>query len=202
MTDNPRPVTWPAAARRGNTLSIAIVGAEYTVGPVDTGTLLAAIGDGTVEAILPGLLADDDADRLAAQMEAPGSRMGSTLLRRIARDVIAELGQMPWWSVLALAEACRQQWTVVDGICLGRGVDLLGLPLHRMLAVAYMTVAEGMDDEQRADFQRKLWDPPPDTNQDDTGVPRRQGPRPPQWSPDEQYASFQAFTAMAGGFGG
>ena len=201
MTENPRPVHWPSAARGSNELTVAIGDDEYQIGPASTADVLDALATRQVSAIIPGLMPEPDADALVAALEAPRSRLSIALLTRVAHGVVAELGQMPWWSVYTLAAAAGDNWTVLDGRMTARGVDLLGLPLHRMLAAVYVILAEGLDEEQLAGLRRTVWEPPPDADIDGV-VPWRSGPRAPQWTPEEQHASFQAFAAMAGGFGG
>lgn len=194
--------SFAAAADPVNACEFTLDAAVYPVGPVSTPVLLDALAGADVTAVVPGMVAPRERAHLYAALHQASSGVTGRLLTRIACEVVGQLAGCPWWSALSLAVALRADWWAFDATArLESGIDLLALPLPRCLSTVYALSTRYLDDDKRAQAQALVWERPAWADQLDnqappTGPPRRKS----RWTPQQQYASFQAFATLGAAY--
>lgn len=159
--------------------------------------------------LIPG--ATDDPLGLWDRLLDPGDAFDLPDAEHAAEAVIEHLtGWLPH-AAYALAGLVDQQWAVVSGRATAGGVDLLELPVARVLAFAYALRVENAEENDRRKLDEALTRPrmnprarrritrraaePASTDR----VVADQSAPPPGFTVAEQRGSFLAVAAMIGG---
>lgn len=123
-----------------------IGGRDYAIPPLPAGPWLTAITTPSYRAVVPGLIrglsTDDLIDALVAR------RVTVADLDQAARDAIAEISGMKWWSATRLAAWLVGNWHTLGSAVLSRGLDMQTAPLGAVLVVTYRVILENCKDEQ------------------------------------------------------
>lgn len=119
---------------------------EYAIPPLAAGPWLEAITYPTYRRIVPGMVAGLDADDLLDEVVAGRVRMAD--LDAAARDAIAEVSGMRWWSATRLASWLVGNWDTLGSAVLSRGLDMSTAPLGAVLVVTYRVILENQKSEQ------------------------------------------------------
>lgn len=163
-----------------NSCRIGLGGRRITLRHKPTRLWLAALADQKLHLIMPGMLRERDMRWYMSLLADPREGFDLPDSHRITHAVVREVTGLPWWAAVRLANAVGRSWFLADPAALLRGVDLLALPIRRVLSVVYVFAAESCEkDHDRAVLDADLFRPP-------EGVE-------PAWSAVQQAASFAAF---------
>lgn len=125
---------------------VDIGGRDYTIPAQPAGPWLSALVSGSWRPILPGMLVGADADRILDEMER--GRVKVSALDAAAREAVAEVCGMKWWSAVRLAAWLWGNWDTVGSLVLARGLAMDRDPIGAVLVVAYRVIQEHRKDEQ------------------------------------------------------
>jgi hypothetical protein len=123
-----------------------IGGRDYYIPPRPAGPWLRAIVTPSYRAIVPGMVSGMPMDDLLDAMVA--RRVTLRDLDEAARQAIAEISGMRWWSATRLASWLISNWHTLGSAVLSRGLDMSKAPLGAVLVVTYRVILENCKDEQ------------------------------------------------------
>lgn len=103
--------------------------------------------------IFPGLIRDDDLDRMVELMHDPVNLEG---MQQVATKVLEAAGGRDWWWTLNLTRKAINAWTPVNGILVRQGVRAEGIGLPDWLDACYSMLWERGDETQRAALDAEL----------------------------------------------
>lgn len=185
VSQNPADPVLFARLREDNACTVALDGRRLTLRHQPTVRWLDALADQRLQAIMPGMLDEDDLHFYVARLTDPRCRFDLKDSRRITDTVIREVTGLDWWAAVRLANALGRSWFLADGAALMRGVNLLAVPVRRTLEVTYAFAAETCNNERdRAILDADLFRPPEGYE--------------PVWNAVAQAASFAAFRSATG----
>lgn len=190
-------------AAAANRTTFSLDGVDYQVGPVATPRLLDLLADADITAVVPGLCPADQQRIILTGLHKRSSGITTRLLYRIGCEVIGSLGGCPWWSAITLAMTLRGDWWAFDATARLEGVDLLTLPLPRALSIVYALCTRFVEGDKRAQIEAQVWERPVWADQlDNADAPLAPATaaRKRRWSPEQQWASFQAFAALGASY--
>lgn len=193
-------------AEPGNTCWFSLDGQLYRV-EIDTPLLLDVLtGTASYTRLVPG--ATDDPWGLWERLLDPDDAFDLPDCEAVTEGVIAHLtGWLPH-AAYALAGLVDAQWPVISGKATAGGVDLLELPVRRVLDFAYAVRVEYAEEKDRNELDRALFTPRITARR-----PRRRavaadadrqrpaagdGAAPPGFSVAEQQGSFMSAMGMIG----
>lgn len=140
-------------------VAVDIGGEYYQIPAKPAGPWLSALVAGSLRPIVPGMLKGPDVDRLLDRMEAGQVRVAA--MDAAAREAIAEVAGMKWWSAARLAGWLWGNWDTVGSMVLARGLNMDRDPLGAVLVVAYRVIQEHRKDEtERIKIDIELDKPP------------------------------------------
>ena len=127
-------------------VALSIGGRDYAIPPLAAGPWLTAITTPSYRAIVPGLVRGLSNDDLLDAMVARQVKVAD--LDQAAREAIAEISGMRWWSATRLAAWLVGNWHTLGSAVLSRGLKMDTDPLASVLVVAYRVILENCKDEQ------------------------------------------------------
>lgn len=134
---------------------------------------------------LPGLLLDEDRDRLMDAIEE-----GDVSIAEIVeanQDVIAAVSGWSWWSAGRLIGTLLAQWETVGGLLVLAGVDPQTRSLGTVLSALYAKVCTEVDKETRNKWVSTIVTPPAELMTGDT------------WDEEAAHTALLAMMAQGGG---
>lgn len=134
---------------------------------------------------VPGLLLDDDRDRLMDAIED-----GDVTIDEIVqanRDVIETVSGWPWFSAGRLIGTLLAQWETVGGLLVLAGVDPESRSLGTVLSALYAKVCTEVDKETRSKWVSTIVTPPAELMTGD------------KWDEEAAHAALLAMMAQGGG---
>lgn len=183
MSNNPAEPARFARFTGDNSCRFALGGRVIDVPHRPTVKWLAALSEQQLHLIVPGMLRDGDARFYHLALADPDLAFDIAQSRRVYEAVINDVCGVPWWVAVKLASAAAHNWFIADPVALGRGVDMLTMPIRRTVSFIYLLALEGLkDEEERIMFENDVFRPP-------------EGHQ-PAWTPVQQASSFAAFRAM------
>lgn len=135
----------------------------YEIPDLPAADWIRAIHDPDGGAIVPGLLEPED-QRLVWRAFARGE-LDAEELRLAWREAIGAVAGRPWWEAarLVLSATSRDNWPVIHGKLVQRGVDLDVYSIGGFCNVVHtMALQACKDDAARAQYEFELTTPPPD----------------------------------------
>lgn len=103
---------------------------------------------------MPGLVADDDLERMAALMrEHPDIE---TRWFHAARTALGRAGGRDWWWAHNLARKSLSGWIYINGILLRQGIDAKKVGLADWLDACYTLLWQGSDEEHQIKLDLEL----------------------------------------------
>lgn len=150
----------PLGSLRAWPLTIELGGREYTTRPVLADEWLTILLEDPLDLaeILPGML--EEADEVALEEALFEGAVSDKEIRDATLEIVALSAGRDWWWVMNLIGAAASAWTVVYGRLVTLGVNPAVMPLGAFLDAMYLSCAQVMDKEQRAQFDRDLEHPP------------------------------------------
>jgi hypothetical protein len=144
----------PAAALRLWAVDVQVGEVTYTIPPLPASAWLLAILDGTVAAVVPGLLEDRDA--LYDQLLRGSATVAD--LDHAAHAAVEAVSGTRWWVAYRLVNAAVG--TALGAELVLRGVDPDTLPLGAWLLAAHRCAARLMRDRDLRRWAQELARPP------------------------------------------
>lgn len=136
----------------------------YTVPEHPLADWLTAIGTGGPDAIVPALLADEDAGALYLRLTDPDEPLPMEVVEGIGFWVLEELCDRPWWEVHRAVGIALSSWNVFDAWCRDEcgGTDPAALTLRALvnLVVRFMVLTRA-EESDREDWLTSFAAPPP-----------------------------------------
>lgn len=149
------------AALRCWAVQLQLGGRDYRIPPLPASDWLEAI-IGPYHRIVPGMVQDDTGGREPSLSDqildgvVPWDECHAA-----ARDAIATVSGMKWWSATRLTVYLMSHWGTIGGAVLGRGMDPTRASLGAVLTLAYRVMLENCKDEQeRQRLDMELEKPP------------------------------------------
>jgi hypothetical protein len=151
-------VTDPLAALKVWAIEVDLGGKTYRIEPTPAAGWFVAILREDALPIVPGMMSVDDQveiiDRLAF------GEFGIEELTTAARDALETASGWRWWMADRMIRSAGQDWKVVSGQLIKRGIDLSTLPLGAVLNALYAMAVETLDTSKRSQFDFDLGRPP------------------------------------------
>lgn len=139
-------------------VDVDIAGHTITIPPLPAADWMVAVCDGSITAVIPGLL--DPASELVIMDALDSGDVTAGDLEKATQDAIAAASGMRWWTAVKLAHSIAG--TAVGAELLLRGVDAQRVPFAAYLAAGYRAGAVLMEEKDRRSWERELEKPPPD----------------------------------------
>lgn len=145
-------------------VTVDLGGDRYRIPPRPAAAWLAAIGDVSLSRILPGMLEDVEAGEDLLDRVLDGE-IPVVEWQDAARDAIATVTGMKWWTASRLTYYLLDNWGTLGGAALARGLDPAVAPVGAVLTLTYRILLETCKDEtERRKLDLELDKPP-------TGIP-------------------------------
>lgn len=172
---------------------------SYTLPHLDTRTWLDALvlqPPGCWFQLIPAQLAADDGDRLFARLTDPHDPLDLDDLEHAAITVLGQVCGVDFFAACRLAALAYGAWMIFDGWAVSVGFDPLREPIARVLAAVYTwRRALCTKESELARLDAEIWQPAPVTTA--SGRPRQA--EPPNWTDEQESASFMAALSNLGG---
>lgn len=110
---------------------------------------------------LPGMLSDDDQERIADAIF--DGHLHHDDLVKANRDCIEQISGWPWWAAGKLMGTLYHRFDLIGGLLVLSGVDLRTQPLGAVLAAVNARVLENKTKEDRTKWLNELAMPPAET---------------------------------------
>lgn len=136
------------------------------------------------DAVLFGLLHEEDADALDDRLQDDGDDLTLLDLRPVAERLVEQATGRRWWVAQRLYASLAADWPDIDGSLALRGVDVAGLleVPARLCNAVHAWLVDGADRKARDRFEAQLARPP-------RGLDLASSPL---WSAEEEGAAFMA----------
>lgn len=170
--------------RDDNACTVALAGQRLRLKHCPTKQWLAALADQKLHMIMPGMLRDRDVRWYMSLLADPRTGFDLKDSHRVTHAVVREVTGVPWWTAVRLANALGRSWFLADASALLRGVNLLALPIRRVMSIVYLFAAETCENER-------------DRIMLDNDLFRAPDGYETAWSPEQQATSFAAFRMAA-----
>ncbi len=125
-------------------VNVRLGGHDYRIPPMPAADWLEAI-TGYYHQIVPGMVQDDDNELADAII---GMSVSTAECNDAAREVIAEISGMKWWTAARLSSYLMSNWGVLGGELLTRGMNPATAPLGAVLTLTYRILLENCKGEQ------------------------------------------------------
>lgn len=148
---------WPCA------VEIQVGDWIYEIPDLPAAAWIRAIADPDGGAIVPGLLEPED-QSLVWRAFARGE-IDAEEIRIAWREAVGAAAGRPWWEAarLVLSATARDNWPVIHGRLVERGVDLESCSIGGFCNVVHtMALHACKDDNARAQYEFELTTPPPE----------------------------------------
>ena len=153
---------WPTAVR------VQLGDWEYEIPPEPASVWITAIAATDGGAIIPGLLEPED-QRLVWRDFVMG-RLGPDEVDNAWREVVTVAAGRPWWEAcrLVLSATAKENWSIIHGKLVSRGVDLEVFSLGGFCNVVHLMALQACaDDAARSAYEFELSTPPPGVDADE-----------------------------------
>jgi hypothetical protein len=140
-------------------VAIGSIGMSFTIPAMNAdGWLIALTQERLVEAVIPGLLAPEDASELIAALMTGGVTQHD--LVSAAQRAMAAASGRPWWETLRLVGYADQPGGELYGHLLLAGVHPERVTLAGWCVALYALIVRHKDDKERNQFEFDLKMPP------------------------------------------
>jgi hypothetical protein len=177
--------TWQAALRGGDPVCFDLDDREYRWTPPQGCRAILAYLSGTegytdaLDLVLTGL-DGRDRKRLLARLDDPLDGLDLPQVSEIARRLVCACSGRDWSFTVNLVGATLGHWEALDGKAAMAGVDLLSLPLVRLLDASWHAFTEHADAKDTEALRARLSIPISEEFEDEG-----------EWSDDETFAAFE-----------
>lgn len=177
---------WPCA------VEIQVGDWVYEIPDLSAADWIRAIADTDGGAIVPGLLEPED--QALVWRDFAAGKIDDVDLRDAWRDAVGAAAGRPWWvaSRLVLSATARDNWPIIHGRLVQRGVDLERASIGGFCNVVHTMALEACkDDGARAQYEFELITPPPGVSPDEAHAATN--------ASTDFMAAMQQFQSLGGG---